>query len=138
MSADTLATWRYCGAWATSSTRICAEDAVTVVTLGCVHEHIKTSGLCEEHSQYAAKYPQDLACWDCRLSAVDPHDCPVLVRPWVPAAPVRPEPARPLDPYELAKFEPIAEQVTREFREARGATELRWPLTDPFEEMTHG
>lgn len=53
--------------------------------------------------------------------------------------PVQLEPARPLDAYEKAKYKPIAERAARELREARGATERRWPLAaDPFEEETHG
>lgn len=79
MSADALPK-RRCGAIAPDG-KTCPADASTLVTIGCVHEHVKTAGMCAQHRQESVEHSGEIGCWDCHTNAVDPHDCAILVRP---------------------------------------------------------
>jgi hypothetical protein len=56
---------------------LCGAEAVEHAVVGCVHEHVKQIGSCEQHA-LGEDFGAD--CWEC-WDGRDSHLCPLAVRP---------------------------------------------------------
>lgn len=64
-----------CSAKPYMTTGTCPNPAEHRITIGCVHEHVKTGPVCTDH--LARMLRADNECTDCRIGP-SPHRCPLI------------------------------------------------------------